>query len=568
MHKSCLNVFAAPDGIQLRGHGCTAVWLYVAALLVSLLGIPATAHAKIYFDFRSSTGTAITTQGDGTVCVADRVNCKYVVINLGHPTADILGAAYYQLNATNFNIMGGGCTSGALDIAVYNDAAYTSFDHQFGLAGSGGSPLPASSGINFSVPATKFAQLIFGCNNGGIPPVATIDGGTGTYQPRDINSITYSSFPNLCIGDTPADCGAADTAVSYRQTYVNTTGTGNGNIRFVVNDANGLATHAFWWQQQSGSCTPTPQDGEFAFYLGGQLSNYFYVQNCDGVWVGDGQYHWTMYDFSGNSPCGGFRGPCGTFSFGDWGANNFSIQGGGGGAYLDPKGNVTPALVLQGDTTPPADPKGLPITISHADTLLIEDDSTVWSAGADFRPIFSPFTLSPPSTLYHAQPSFTISRIHVGSNNDGSSNNHDLLGNVRAWIFNTNGTVIASSTNTCYGEGGCGGRDLGFPPATLIPQDFILTFITDDGLQADAGWNISHIGIYAEDSHPMISSIGQFSGNGVATISEGGTAFGSALVFIACEMNTTAILDKVTQKRELFPIVLWPALKFLFSERD
>jgi hypothetical protein len=275
-----------------------------------------------------------------------------------------------------------------------------------------------------------------------------------------------------------------------------------------------------------------------------------------------------MYDFSGNSPCGGFRGPCGTFSFGDWGANNFSIQGGGGGAYLDPKGNVTPALVLQGDTTPPADPKGLPITISHADTLLIEDDSTVWSAGADFRPIFSPFTLSPPSTLYHAQPSFTISRIHVGSNNDGSSNNHDLLGNVRAWIFNTNGTVIASSTNTCYGEGGCGGRDLGFPPATLIPQDFILTFITDDGLQADAGWNISHIGIYAEDSHPMISSIGQFSGNGVATISEGGTAFGSALVFIACEMNTTAILDKVTQKRELFPIVLWPALKFLFSERD
>jgi len=165
------------------------------------------ANASTYFDFRTSTGTAISNNGDGTICSTPGMSCKYVVINLGQPSAAIVGPKYYQLNTTNFNILGGGCTSGALDIAVYDDPGYTKLDFQFPLAGSGTSPLPASTNVNFSVPADKFAQLIFGCNDNGFQG-STINGGPGSYQIRDVNALLYSGLPNLCIGDTPVDCGA------------------------------------------------------------------------------------------------------------------------------------------------------------------------------------------------------------------------------------------------------------------------------------------------------------------------------------------------------------------------
>jgi pimeloyl-ACP methyl ester carboxylesterase len=181
-----------------------------ALLFIALLSALSTikANASTYFDFRTSTGTAISSQGDGTLCSTGEIVCKYVVINLGRPAAVISGIKYYQLNMAGFNIMGGGCGSGALDIAVYNDAAYMSFDHAFALDGSGASPSFFSASVNFSVPADKFAQLIFGCNDGGGTAVTLIDGGPGTYEVRDINSIRYTGLPNLCVGDTPADCGA------------------------------------------------------------------------------------------------------------------------------------------------------------------------------------------------------------------------------------------------------------------------------------------------------------------------------------------------------------------------
>ena len=194
----------------LSHHGAiNAKHALIAFLLIALLSVllASKANASTYFDFRTSTGTAISNNGDGTICSTPGMSCKYVVINLGQPAAAIIGPKYYQLNTTNFNILGGGCTSGALDIAVYDDPAYTKFDFQFPLAGSGKSPLPASASINFNVPAGKFAQLIFGCNENGFQS-STIDGGSGSYRIRDVNALVYSGLPNLCIGDTPADCGA------------------------------------------------------------------------------------------------------------------------------------------------------------------------------------------------------------------------------------------------------------------------------------------------------------------------------------------------------------------------
>jgi Tol biopolymer transport system component/pimeloyl-ACP methyl ester carboxylesterase len=186
-----------------------AKYALTALLLIALFSVlfASKANASTYFDFRTSTGTTISNNGDGTICSTPGMSCKYVVINLGQPAAAIIGPKYYQLSTTNFNILGGGCTSGALDIAVYDDPEYTKFDFQFPLAGSGTSPLPGSTNVNFNVPAGKFAQLIFGCNINGFQG-STIDGGPGSYQIRDVNALLYSGLPNLCIGDTPADCGA------------------------------------------------------------------------------------------------------------------------------------------------------------------------------------------------------------------------------------------------------------------------------------------------------------------------------------------------------------------------
>jgi hypothetical protein len=185
----------------------TNYFLKIFGAITLVLILPALkANASTYFDFRTSTGTAITTHGDGLECSPGGANCKYVVMNLGQPKAAVFGMKYYALNSAGFNIMGGGCSSGALDIAVYNDAAYTIFDHAFGLAGSGTSPQPISSSVNFDIPSNKYAQLIFGCNDGGLSPLAMIDGSTGFYASGFGNTLTYTGLPNLCIGDTPDDC--------------------------------------------------------------------------------------------------------------------------------------------------------------------------------------------------------------------------------------------------------------------------------------------------------------------------------------------------------------------------
>jgi len=321
-------------------------------------------------------------------------------------------------------------------------------------------------------------------------------------------------------------------SVSYQQNFVNIASGGSGShlsAAYIVNANDSLATHAFFYQQQNGPCVPTPS-GLYAFFLGGNLSNYFYTQNCDGVWVGDGQYHWTMYDFIGNSPCGQFRPACGSFSYGDWAAFNYYLSSWGGGAYLDPNGNINPAMILQDDTMVPPDARGLPITVSHSETLILQDNSTIWSGGAGYFPAFSPQTLSPATTVYQAASSFELGKIRIGSNVDSSLNNHDGVGNVRAWVFDQSGNTIASSTNTCYAEGGCSGAELIFSPGIIAPQNFVLSFITDDGAQGNSGFTLSNISIFKEDPHPTISILSQFAADGVTLIPSGGTANGGTVI--------------------------------------
>jgi|GEM_PF-5453677 len=136
---------------------------------------------------------------------------------------------------------------------------------------------------------------------------------------------------------------------------------------------------------------------------------------------------------------------------------------------------------------------------ARAESLVVHDATTIWGASILNTPIFAPFRLSPPFVQYHAAKPFIIQKINIGANDDGSSNNHNLAGNVRAWIYSADGAPIASSTNTCYGEGGCTGRDLLFSGATIIPQDFQLGFITDDGLQAIAAFSIRDVSIFGAD---------------------------------------------------------------------
>jgi RHS repeat-associated protein len=321
-------------------------------------------------------------------------------------------------------------------------------------------------------------------------------------------------------------------AVSYQQNLVNATGggTSHGSATYVVAGGGGTSAHAFFFQQQSGPCVSTDPSVGYAFFLGGNLSNYFYAQNCDGPWSGDGQYHWTMYDFVANSPCGSVNGPCNTFSLGDWANFHFYISNWGGGAYIDPSGNLNPALVLQDEVTLPPDPRGLPITVSEADSFVLQDTTTVWNGGAGATPAFGPLTLSPAIMSYQAPSSFEISRVHVGSNVDGSLNNHDGVGNVRAWIFDLNGNPVASSTSRCYAEGGCSGADLLFALGTVVPQAFVLSFITDDGAQGDSGFNLSNISVFAEKPHPSAVNLSQFGPDGVTALPEGGTTSGSQIV--------------------------------------
>ena len=338
--------------------------------------------------------------------------------------------------------------------------------------------------------------------------------------------------------------------VVYQQNLVNMVsgGTGHGSGAFVQN-ASGQVAHAFFFQIQTGPCVANPQ---FAFYLGGQLSNYFFVQNCDGPWVGDGQYHWTMYDFGGNSPCGGVAGTCNTFNLGDWQANNYFILGWSGGAYLDPSGNITPALILQLDTSTPAIPRGLPITVSQAETLLLQDNTTIWSGGAGYNPVFSPMTLNPSTTAYHAGASFQIGKVHIGTNADSSLNNHDGIGNVAASISDINGNLLATSTNTCYAEGGCSGADLWFTSTTEIPPDFSLTFATVDGAQGDSGFNLSQVSIYAEDPHPSLGQLSQLGPDGATPIPPGGNIGGTQVAMQTIPQSASS--DPLILQVELQPL--------------
>src|SRR5215467_5556430 len=86
-----------------------AKYFLKALLFIAVLSaLPAIrANASTYFDFRASTGTPISNQGDSTLCSTGEIVCKYVVINLGRPAADVSGIKYYQLNMAGFNIMGG-----------------------------------------------------------------------------------------------------------------------------------------------------------------------------------------------------------------------------------------------------------------------------------------------------------------------------------------------------------------------------------------------------------------------------------------------------------------------------
>jgi hypothetical protein len=398
------------------------------------------AHGRTYYDFRSSTGTIITTQGDGSVCLPDRWNCKYVVINLGQPSAAIVGIKYYQLNLMNFNIMGSGCTSGALDIAVYNDGAYTSFDHAFHLDGSGTSPLPVSSNINFSVPGDKYAQLIFGCNDGGVPPIATIDGGPGTYQPRDINSITYTGLPNLCIGDTPADCGSQEHPVLQLTNDLAFDGrpawSPDGNsIAFISNRGKHTSLGDVWAVNPDGTnlrqLTAVPDFDEFG------LASIAWIGNTGDIAVLDTEIIWEYFRVQlsaapslpivrtvadGDSPF--FQRLL--FIPGGLGSNSFAVSPGGGTAAWtilttpffscpwQSDFRISPLAALNGDSA----------TVVGS-SLLLAASNCPSNAGESFRGIaFSP----------------NGSEIVVSHNIDSNSPGFDLE------IYKTDGTFVRRLT--------------------------------------------------------------------------------------------------------------------------
>ncbi len=153
--------------------------------------------------------------------------------------------------------------------------------------------------------------------------------------------------------------------------------------------------------------------------------------------------------------------------------------------------------------------------LSHAEELVFTDPAIYEVRYGSVGGCCPNFVVA--STTEQAPRPFYISRLQM-SNQDISPNNHSGIGNVRAWIYDAQDIVIASSTNTCYVEGGCN-ASLNFD-RQFVPTPFILRLILADGLQGNAQFNISSSTFY-EDVTPLVSQLVQVKPNTTTTIPEG-----------------------------------------------
>lgn len=153
-------------------------------------------------------------------------------------------------------------------------------------------------------------------------------------------------------------------------------------------------------------------------------------------------------------------------------------------------------------------------------TPIYVDNITVFSASAPgCCPCFCPGALMSPSPVtYHFPRDFFITGLTV-DNDDFSGNNHSGFGNIKASISDINGNVIATSTNTLYGESGR--HDFTFVFETqLIPQDFKLSLFLTDGIQAAGSFRVYNLRFF-EDITPVLTQLSQLKANTGTVIPEG-----------------------------------------------
>lgn len=132
----------------------------------------------------------------------------------------------------------------------------------------------------------------------------------------------------------------------------------------------------------------------------------------------------------------------------------------------------------------------IPQILVQASTTILLDASTSFTASDGPIPT-GPTVMTPGQVFYHGPSAFNIQAIQV-DDHDGSSNNHDGFGNIQAQIFDLSGNLIATSTNTIYGESGCTGCVFSFSNE-LIPQDFKLQLFIEDGIQGDGAFSVNNV---------------------------------------------------------------------------
>jgi pimeloyl-ACP methyl ester carboxylesterase len=453
--------------------------LLLSIIITSAIYGATAANAATYFDFRSNTGIVISNSVPA-LCPQGG-NCKYIVIPLGHPSSTISGFKYYRFNPAGLNIMGGGCSSGALDIDVYNDAAYTSFRNAVSLARSGTSPVAISSDVNFDVPASSYAQLIFGCNDPGNTPLASIDGSGGTYSPRDRDSIFYSGLPNLCIGDTPQDCGGIPSSITSIQQF-NSDGVTPISEGSVIAEANPVFTATLQVPDSGTAALQIELEPSFIPFRNVPTMTSNFVSSGATLSVSapplaPGGYHWQAraIDAQGNaSPWQSMTNPAATEDF----------------AVLDSGLNIVlrDGTTLYGISTQPNPCVG---------------DGTVFSC-----------PLTPELQHYIVGSSFPISKIAFNWRNTGG-NNCNGIGSYGAIITfaSTTNSIIATSSDAAYlacagfSGGTQGTASVDFNGQT-VPTNFYLSFGAFDGVvQGGANITVSNVTIYSSQQREPVMII-------------------------------------------------------------
>ena len=184
--------------------------------------------------------------------------------------------------------------------------------------------------------------------------------------------------------------------------------------------------------------------------------------------------------------------------------------------------------------------------VSHAETLILTDPKS-YSVGNPFQGgCCQNSTVA--STTEQAPSPFHISRLQL-DNEDFSANNHDGFGNVRAWLYDAQDNLIASSTNTCYGEGACN-TSLNFS-RELIPATFIVRLRLDDLLQGGANFTISNLRFY-EDVTPTLPGLNQRKPNATGTITESAQTIDNPVAFEGTAMSPGGLQVKLQIELEPF----------------